>query len=360
MRRLMKHELAQGFVYGIVPYRGKPMSGASDGLRSWWKETVRFDRSSPAAISKYQSEMCPDFIGSVITADFSVPAALQQLQDTTLGSLLSALMPYCDPPQRRFPLDKGRQPPWWPTMQEKWWPDTGMPKDASPPPYRKPHDLKKAWKVSALIAVIKHLMPDFEKIQRLVEKSKGLQDKITAKEIEILHAVMRHELKKCFQDDNRLQQTQQRSSATEVNALPLPCQISYAHEIQLHDSCGYLIRHALTSRATSTDYNANVNLFQRSLSLQQPPGSRVLVEKKADLYGSEMARSAVFDHDTEGAGENIVEPEVFPILEQALLFEPTYGQDVEVCMDVDEPLCSFTRSNALKQLEDFSDWCEDL
>ncbi|THU72993.1 hypothetical protein C4D60_Mb04t18100 [Musa balbisiana] len=38
-------------------------------------------------------------------------------------------------------------------------------------------------------------MPDIAKIQRLVEKSKGLQDKITAKEIDILEAVLRHELK---------------------------------------------------------------------------------------------------------------------------------------------------------------------
>ncbi|CAM8958011.1 unnamed protein product [Rhodiola kirilowii] len=27
-----------------------------------------------------------------------------------------------------------------------WWPQLGLPKDQGPPPYKKPHDLKKAWK----------------------------------------------------------------------------------------------------------------------------------------------------------------------------------------------------------------------
>ncbi|EYU40148.1 hypothetical protein ABFS82_08G075200 [Erythranthe guttata] len=47
---------AQGFVYDIIPEKGKPVSGSSENLREWWKEKVRFDRNSPAAISKYQSE----------------------------------------------------------------------------------------------------------------------------------------------------------------------------------------------------------------------------------------------------------------------------------------------------------------
>ncbi|KAF2322415.1 hypothetical protein GH714_016269 [Hevea brasiliensis] len=55
-------------------------------------------------------------------------------------------MQHCDPPQRRFPLEKGVPPPWWPTGNEEWWPQLGLPKDQGPPPYKKPHDLKKAWK----------------------------------------------------------------------------------------------------------------------------------------------------------------------------------------------------------------------
>lgn len=39
--------------------------------------------------------------------------------------------------------------------------EQGMSQEHGPPPYRKPHDLKKAWKVSVLASVIKHV-PRFE------------------------------------------------------------------------------------------------------------------------------------------------------------------------------------------------------
>nr|XP_027103132.1 protein ETHYLENE INSENSITIVE 3-like [Coffea arabica] len=182
MLKMMEVCKAQGFVYGIIPENGKPVTGASDNLRAWWKEKVRFDRNAPAAIAKYwiahsipgKVEDCCDIT--------STPHALQELQDTTLGSLLSALMQHCDPPQRRFPLEKGIPPPWWPSGIEDWWPDLGLPKDQVFPPYKKPHDLKKAWKVGVLTAVIKHMSPDISKIQKLVRQSKCLQDKMTAKE----------------------------------------------------------------------------------------------------------------------------------------------------------------------------------
>ncbi|GMN59259.1 hypothetical protein TIFTF001_028347 [Ficus carica] len=56
MLKMMEVCKAQGFVYGIIPEKGKPVSGASDNLRAWWKEKVRFDRNGPAAIAKYQSD----------------------------------------------------------------------------------------------------------------------------------------------------------------------------------------------------------------------------------------------------------------------------------------------------------------
>jgi hypothetical protein len=49
-------------------------------------------------------------------------------------------------------------------------------------PYKKPHDLKKAWKVGVLTAVIKHMSPNIAKLLKLVRQSKCLQDKMTAKE----------------------------------------------------------------------------------------------------------------------------------------------------------------------------------
>ncbi|KAK8961483.1 Protein ETHYLENE INSENSITIVE 3 [Platanthera guangdongensis] len=38
MLKMMEVCKAQGFVYGIIPEKGKPVSGASDNLRGWWKE----------------------------------------------------------------------------------------------------------------------------------------------------------------------------------------------------------------------------------------------------------------------------------------------------------------------------------
>lgn len=182
MLKMMEVCQAQGFVYGIIPEKGKPVSGASDNIRAWWKGKVRFDRNGPAAIAKYQADHAlpgkPK--GNVSTAP--TPHTLQELQDTTLGSLLSALMQHCDPPQRRYPLEKGVPPPWWPSGDEEWWPQLGLPKGQGAPPYKKPHDLKKAWKVGVLTAVIKHMSPDIAKIRKLVRQSKCLQDKMTAKE----------------------------------------------------------------------------------------------------------------------------------------------------------------------------------
>ncbi|KAL5568738.1 hypothetical protein UlMin_025313 [Ulmus minor] len=193
MLKMMEVCKAQGFVYGIIPEKGKPVTGASDNLRAWWKEKVRFDRNGPAAISKYQADHSIPGQNEDCNAVASTPHTLQELQDTTLGSLLSALMQHCDPPQRRFPLEKGVAPPWWPTGNEEWWPQLGIPNDQGPPPYKKPHDLKKAWKVGVLTAVIKHMSPDIAKIRKLVRQSKCLQDKMTAKESATWLAIINQE-----------------------------------------------------------------------------------------------------------------------------------------------------------------------
>ncbi|PON86760.1 Ethylene-insensitive protein [Trema orientale] len=193
MLKMMEVCKAQGFVYGIIPEKGKPVSGASDNLRAWWKEKVRFDRNGPAAIAKYQADHSIPGQNEECTAVASTPHTLQELQDTTLGSLLSALMQHCDPPQRRFPLEKGVAPPWWPTGNEEWWPQLGLPKEQGSPPYKKPHDLKKAWKVGVLTAVIKHMSPDIAKIRKLVRQSKCLQDKMTAKESATWLAIINQE-----------------------------------------------------------------------------------------------------------------------------------------------------------------------
>ncbi|KAI3669057.1 hypothetical protein L6452_40278 [Arctium lappa] len=189
MLKMMEVCNAQGFVYGIIPENGKPVSGASDNLRGWWKEKVRFDRNGPAAIAKHRAAHASPTENAGL-GPVSTPHTLHELQDTTLGSLLSALMQHCNPPQRRFPLEKGVAPPWWPTGDEEWWLQST---EKGPPPYKKPHDLKKVWKVNVLTAVIKHMSPEIDKIRKLVRQSKCLQDKMTAKESATWLAIINQE-----------------------------------------------------------------------------------------------------------------------------------------------------------------------
>ncbi|KAL6564651.1 hypothetical protein OROMI_016101 [Orobanche minor] len=191
MLKLMEVCKARGFVYGIIPEKGKPVSGSSDNIRAWWKEKVKFDKNGPAAIAKYESE-CLSRVDGRWAPSGNSQSVLQDLQDATLGSLLSSLMQHCDPPQRKYPLEKGVGPPWWPTGNEDWWAKLGLPKGQAPP-YKKPHDLKKMWKVGVLTAVIKHMSPDIAKIRRLVRQSKCLQDKMTAKETSIWLGVLSRE-----------------------------------------------------------------------------------------------------------------------------------------------------------------------
>ncbi|RZC82049.1 hypothetical protein C5167_044623 [Papaver somniferum] len=172
---------AQGFVYGIITENGKPVTASSDNLRGWWKEEVRFDLNAPAAIEKYEVDHA--ILG------MEKDHTLHELQDRTLSTLLSTLMPHCDPPQKHYPFE-GVSPPWWPSGNEEWWP---IQKDQGSPPYRKPHNLKKAWKVGVLTAVIKHMSPDISRIRRLVRQSKSLQQKITAKENACLGAILNQE-----------------------------------------------------------------------------------------------------------------------------------------------------------------------
>ncbi|KAF8780985.1 hypothetical protein HU200_000952 [Digitaria exilis] len=199
MLKLMEVCNARGFVYGIIPDKGKPVSGASDNIRAWWKEKVKFDKNGPAAIEKYEFE-------NLVTADAQSGGiknqhSLMDLQDATLGSLLSSLMQHCNPPQRKYPLEKGTPPPWWPSGNEEWWIALGLP-SGQIPPYKKPHDLKKVWKVGVLTAVIKHMSPNFDKIRNHVRKSKCLQDKMTAKESLIWLGVLQREESLVHRIDN--------------------------------------------------------------------------------------------------------------------------------------------------------------
>ncbi|KAE8721615.1 ETHYLENE INSENSITIVE 3-like 3 protein [Hibiscus syriacus] len=191
MLKLMEVCKAQGFIYGIIPEKGKPVSGSSDNLRAWWKEKVKFDKNGPAAIANYEAD-CLATSESDNGRNGKQRSGLKDLQDATLGSLLSSLMQHCDPPQRKYPLEKRIPPPWWPTGKEDWWVKLGLQRGQSSP-YNKPHDLKKMWKVGVLTAVIKHMSPDTAKIRRHVRQSKCLQDKMTAKESALWLGVLNRE-----------------------------------------------------------------------------------------------------------------------------------------------------------------------
>lgn len=191
MVKIMEVCKAQGFVYGIVTEKGKPITGSSDSLRHWWKEGVRFDLNAPAALATF----LPPIIKQAAEMDpTSSMYLLQDLQVSTLGSLISALMQHCIPPQRRFPLERGLAPPWWPTGNELWWGDQGSTsQEQGAPPYKKPHDLKKTWKVSVLAAIIKHMSLNLDHTRRLVKQSKCLQNKMTSKETASLSKVINQE-----------------------------------------------------------------------------------------------------------------------------------------------------------------------
>ncbi|KAG0466250.1 hypothetical protein HPP92_017830 [Vanilla planifolia] len=93
------------------------VSGASDNLRAWWKEKVKFDKNGPAAI----------------TIEVS--------------------------------LKKGIPPPWWPSGNEDWWTNLGLPIGLILLT-KSPMIWKKVLKVGVLTGVIKHMSPNIDKLPR--------------------------------------------------------------------------------------------------------------------------------------------------------------------------------------------------
>ena len=49
MLKLMEVCKALSFVFGLISKKGKPVSGASDNIRAWWNEKVKFDQNGPTA-----------------------------------------------------------------------------------------------------------------------------------------------------------------------------------------------------------------------------------------------------------------------------------------------------------------------
>jgi Ethylene insensitive 3 len=173
---------AKGYVIGMVTETSKPMIGASDSLRAWWKGQAMFDKTAPAETELYCPENFP-FPNVAHDTDLkSTAKLLVEISDTTLGSMMSLLMQHCDPPQRMFPYEKGLPPPWWPTPQEGWWGQTGISENDGPPPFKKPHDLRKKWKVAVIVGIIKLMAPNYSKPYSLVEQSNYLMSRMNSKE----------------------------------------------------------------------------------------------------------------------------------------------------------------------------------
>ncbi|KAJ0963106.1 hypothetical protein J5N97_028228 [Dioscorea zingiberensis] len=65
-----------------------PVSGASDDLCGWWKEKIASYRDGPAIIAKYQADNVIPGVNSEMSSGALSPYSLQELQGTTLESLL--------------------------------------------------------------------------------------------------------------------------------------------------------------------------------------------------------------------------------------------------------------------------------
>jgi ethylene-insensitive protein 3 len=173
---------AKGYVYGMVNEDGKTVIGTSDSLRAWWKGQAMFDKVAPAHIEHYFKQNFLPLNVAKNNEGKSTMELLMELSDPTLGSILALLAQHCDPPQRNFPYEKLVPPPWWPTAQEGWWGQTGISTEEGPPPFKKPHDLRKKWKAAVIVGIIKLRSPEFSKSYSLVEQSQHLSSCMTAKE----------------------------------------------------------------------------------------------------------------------------------------------------------------------------------
>ncbi|KAK3124842.1 hypothetical protein QOZ80_7BG0594430 [Eleusine coracana subsp. coracana] len=102
-------------------------------------------------------------------------AALNMFHGATLQRMVSALMPRCHPPlwQHETRGPGLAPPPWWPTGSEPWWgPEVAahLPTMAAhlPVPFVKGKQLRKAHRVVLLVAIVKHLTPDFDRVTAAV------------------------------------------------------------------------------------------------------------------------------------------------------------------------------------------------
>ncbi|KAF2922248.1 uncharacterized protein [Oryza sativa Japonica Group] len=109
----------------------------------------------------------------------SLAMAVSGLADHVLERMVKVLMRKCHPPQALYPLigKSPLRPPWWPTGREQWWPELGA--GAVVPPYRPAPLLSKAEKEVAVVAMVKNLVPDFERLFMAVRMAPSVTSRIT-------------------------------------------------------------------------------------------------------------------------------------------------------------------------------------
>ncbi|KAF5729363.1 hypothetical protein HS088_TW21G01528 [Tripterygium wilfordii] len=90
MLKMMEVCKAQGFVYGIIPEKGKPVGGASDNLRAWWKEKVSCLPLSAVGSGSYATDDTSDYDVEGVDKEQKAEVEECKLHDVSLLSMGAA------------------------------------------------------------------------------------------------------------------------------------------------------------------------------------------------------------------------------------------------------------------------------
>lgn len=167
----MDQNFIRGYAYGLILNDGSTVNGASHDLSAWWEDKVRFDKNAMAA--SYLFHGSDTGASHVYGIDPSLPLhkALLQISDSLIGAMVSVLMTMLNSlqPLHECKTASSEAPLWWPTGKDDWWPELAdMTK--SVPDYKLRHNLRKAHKVAVLVAMIRHMEPNYRAITDIVQQ----------------------------------------------------------------------------------------------------------------------------------------------------------------------------------------------
>jgi hypothetical protein len=115
----------------------------------------------------------PTVAGPTGATPLPLAAALTRFHSATLARMLSELMAVCQPPVKQHESRNNTPPRWWPTAAEPWWAAevaAHLPRIPMPVPFVAAKLLKKAHRVAVLVAMVKHLSPDYGRIAAAVRR----------------------------------------------------------------------------------------------------------------------------------------------------------------------------------------------